>query len=78
MISFAVGGPSAGAIAKAEVSQALDLLSDREKELLILAAAGYSNAQIAIYLEYKTGKVVATRIKQINEKLKAILSQRRS
>ena len=78
MISFAVGGPSAGAIAKDEVEQALNLLSEREKELLILAAAGYSNAQIAIYLEYKTGKVVATRIKQINEKLKAILSQRRN
>ena len=73
MISKAAGGPSAVTIAKHRVTEVLSVLSDKEKELLILAAAGYENNQIAIYADYKNGKVVATRLKQIYEKVRKAL-----
>ena len=73
MISKAAGGPSAVTIAKHRVSEVLNVLSEKEKEILILSAAGYENNQIAIYLDYKNGKIVATRLKQIYEKVRKAL-----
>ena len=74
MISKAAGGPSAKLIVKDRVSELLSVLSEKEKELLILSAAGYENNQIAIYLGYGNGKIVATRIKQISAKVTKALN----
>lgn len=73
MLSKAAGGPSAVTIAKHRVSEVLDVLSDKEKEMLILSTAGYENNQIADYLDYKNGKIVATRLKQISDKVRKAL-----
>ena len=69
MISKAAGGPSTKLIVKDRVSEVLSVLTEKEKELLILSAAGYDNNQIAIYSGYGNGKIVATRIKQISAKV---------
>ncbi len=73
MVSKAAGGPSALTIAKHRVSEVLDVLSDKEKEMLILSAAGYENNLIADYLGYGNGKIVATRLKQISDKVRKAL-----
>ena len=73
MISFAVGSPSALVRVKESVDEVLDLLNLKEKEILILAAAGFDNHAIADQLDYKNNKIVATRIKQIEQKVKNAL-----
>jgi len=73
MISFAVGSPSALVRIKESVDEVLDLLNLKEKEILILAAAGFDNHAIADQLDYKNNKIVATRIKQIEQKVKNAL-----
>lgn len=74
MVIYAVGSPSALVQRKESVSEVLALLSPKEREILIMAAAGYDNHEIAMHLGYRTNKIVATRIKQIEEKVrKAIL-----
>ena len=70
MISHAFGSPSVMVAIKDHVDQVLKVLNDKEKELLILAAAGFDNHQIAIYANYKNNKIVATRLAQIAEKVK--------
>ena len=70
MISHAFGSPSVMVAIKDRVDQVLKVLNEKEKELLILAAAGFDNHQIAIYANYKNNKIVATRLAQIAEKVK--------
>ena len=70
MISHAFGSPSVMVAIKDHVNQVLKVLNEKEKELLILAAAGFDNHQIAIYANYKNNKIVATRLAQIAEKVK--------
>jgi DNA-directed RNA polymerase specialized sigma24 family protein len=70
MVSHAFGSPSVMVAIKDHVDQVLKVLNDKEKELLILAAAGFDNHQIAIYANYKNNKIVATRLAQIAEKVK--------
>ena len=70
MISHAVGSPSVMVAIKDQVVQVLKVLTEKEKELLILAAAGFDNHQIAIYANYKNNKIVATRLAQIAEKVR--------
>ena len=70
MITRAIGSPSAFVVARAHVEEILGTLKDKEKELLILHAAGFDNHQIAIYANYKNNKIVATRLAQIAEKVK--------
>ena len=81
MVSHAIGSPSQIIYIKESVNEVLSALSDKEKEILILAAAGFDNHQIAMYLNFKTNKIVATRIAQIREKVAksvaAIESKRR-
>lgn len=48
----------------------LEQLPQKEQQLLILDAAGYSTNEIAIELEYANAKVAATRLKQVRLKLK--------
>jgi len=81
MVSHAIGSPSGIIYIKESVNEVLAVLSDKEKEILILAAAGFDNHQIAMYLNFKSNKIVATRIAQIREKVAksvaAIESERR-
>jgi RNA polymerase sigma factor (sigma-70 family) len=74
MVIYAVGSPSAIVQRKESVNEVLALLSDKEREILIMAAAGYDNHEIANYLNYRTNKIVATRIQQIREKVRNALT----
>ena len=55
---------------KESVGEVLAVLNEKEKEILILSAAGFDNHQIAIYANYKNNKIVATRLAQIAEKVR--------
>jgi RNA polymerase sigma factor (sigma-70 family) len=70
MLAHATGSPSLLIYQQEEIEEVLAVLNDREKEILILAAAGYDNEAIAIHLDYASNKVVATRLKQISTKVK--------
>jgi DNA-directed RNA polymerase specialized sigma24 family protein len=70
MISHAFGSPSIMVAIKDQVDQVLKVLNEKEKELLILAAAGFDNHQIAVYAGYRTNKIVATRLAQIALKVR--------
>lgn len=70
MVSHAIGSPSGIIYLKESVNEVLAVLSEKEKEILILAAAGFDNHQIASYLNFKTNKIVATRLGQIQQKVK--------
>jgi DNA-directed RNA polymerase specialized sigma24 family protein len=74
MVVFAVGSPSALVQRQESVKEVLALLTDKEREILIMAAAGYDNHDIANYLNYRTNKIVATRIQQIREKVRNALT----
>lgn len=47
----------------------------KECEILIMASAGFDNHEIAMQLGYRTNKIVATRIKQIEKKACTALTQ---
>ena len=70
MISHAVRSPSIIIQRRDQVEAVLSLLNQKEKEILILSAAGYDNHEIAMYLNYRTNKIVATRLGQIAEKVR--------
>jgi len=70
MVSHAFGSPSVMVAIKDQVDQVLKVLNEKEKELLILAASGFDNHQIAEYAGYKTNKIVATRLAQIAQKVR--------
>ena len=74
MVIFAVGSPSALVQRQESVKEVLALLTDKEREILIMAAAGYDYHEIANYLNYRTNKIVATRIQQIREKVRNALT----
>jgi DNA-directed RNA polymerase specialized sigma24 family protein len=73
MVSHAVRSPSLMVQRKDQVEQVLNVLNEKEKEILILSAAGYDNHEIAMYLDYRTNKIVATRLAQIAKKVQAAL-----
>lgn len=52
------------------VADILDELPDKEQQLLILDAAGFSTKEIASELGYANARVVATRIEQIRRKVR--------
>jgi RNA polymerase sigma factor (sigma-70 family) len=60
------------------VSDLLDSLSEKEQRLLILDSAGFKTSEIAEELGYASAKVVATRLKQIRNRLKDKISSRSS
>jgi len=76
MITRAVGSPSFRIRVDESVSELLDKLNLKEKEILILSAAGYDNHDIAMHLGYKNNKIVATRLGQIEQKVKTALNIR--
>lgn len=71
MVSHAVRSPSLMIQQRDQVEQVLAVLNQREKEILILSAAGYDNHDIAMYLGYGSNKIVSTRLGQITKKVKA-------
>lgn len=75
LISFATRSPSMLIGIRDQVSRILDLLSSRERELLVMAAAGFDNHEIARELGYASNRVVATRIKQVSEKLEKLINE---
>jgi DNA-directed RNA polymerase specialized sigma24 family protein len=75
MISHAVRSPSLLIQRRDQVEEVLNVLNQREKEILILSAAGYDNHEIAMHLGYKTNKIVATRLAQIAKKVQEALEK---
>jgi len=71
MITHVVGSPSGLVRIKESVDEVLSILSAKEKEILILSAAGYDNHEIAMHLGYANNKIVATRLGQIVKKVKS-------
>lgn len=76
MIAHAVGSPSLRIRVNESVGEILDKLNLKEKEILILSAAGYDNHDIAMHLGYRTNKIVATRLGQIEQKVKTALNMK--
>ena len=58
---------------KEQVADILDQLPEKEQQLLVLDAAGFTTEQIAKELGYASAKVVATRIKQVRSKVKGLI-----
>jgi DNA-directed RNA polymerase specialized sigma24 family protein len=69
MVSHAVRSPSLMVQRKEQVEQVLNVLNEKEKEILILSVAGYDNHEIAMHLGYGSNKIVATRLAQIVKKV---------
>jgi DNA-directed RNA polymerase specialized sigma24 family protein len=70
MVTHAVGSPSGLVRIKESVDEVLSVLNAKEKEILILSAAGFENDEIAMHLGYGSNKIVATRLGQITKKVK--------
>lgn len=75
MVSHAVRSPSLLVGRREQVEEVLNLLNQKEKEILILSVAGYDNHEIAMHLGYKTNKIVATRLAQIAKKVQEALEK---
>ena len=75
MVCHAIGSPSGLYRNKESVNEVLAILTEREREILIMSAAGFDNHQIAMHLGFRTNKIVATRLSQISQKVKDQLSK---
>ena len=75
MVCHAIGSPSGLYRKKESVNEVLSILTEREREILIMSAAGYDNHEIAMHLGFRTNKIVATRLGQISQKVKNQLSK---
>lgn len=75
MVCHAIGSPSGLYRKKESVNEVLAILTEKEREILIMSAAGYDNHQIAMHLGFRTNKIVATRLGQISQKVKDQLSK---
>ena len=75
MVCHAIGSPSGLYRKKESVNEVLAILTEREREILIMSAAGYDNHEIAMHLGFRTNKIVATRLGQISQKVKDQLSK---
>ena len=75
MICHAIGSPSGLYRKQESVNEVLAILTDREREILIMSAAGYDNHEIAMHLGFRTNKIVATRLGQISQKVRDELSK---
>ena len=73
MISHAIGGPLSQLELQESVSRVLEVLEDREKEILLLSAAGFDNHRIALDLGFASGRIVATRLGQIKKKVQKLI-----
>ena len=75
MVICAIGSPSGLYRRQESVAEVLSVLTEKEREVLIMAAAGYDNHEIANYLVYGSNKIVATRLKQIQLKVRTELER---
>jgi len=75
MVRHAIGSPSGLYRKKESVNEVLEMLTEREREILIMSAAGYDNHEIAMHLGFRTNKIVATRLGQISQKVRDELSK---
>jgi DNA-directed RNA polymerase specialized sigma24 family protein len=75
MVCHAIGSPSGLYRKKETVNEVLAILTEREREILIMSAAGYDNHEIAMHLGFRTNKIVATRLGQISQKVRDELSK---
>lgn len=75
LVSFATRSPSLLVGIRDQVSKILDMLSTRERELLVMAAAGFDNHEIAREMGYASNKIVATRIQQVGAKVEKLLDE---
>jgi DNA-directed RNA polymerase specialized sigma24 family protein len=75
MVNHAFGSPSFKIRLEESVSDVLEVLTLKEREILIFATAGFDNHEIAVHLGYKTNKIVATRLGQISQKVKKIIDK---
>ena len=75
MVCHAIGSPSGLYRKKESVNEVLSIMTEREREILIMSAAGYDNHEIAMLLGFRTNKIVATRLGQISQKVKNQLSK---
>ncbi len=75
MVRFAVRSRSLMIGQRDQIKRILQMLTIKECELLIMAAADYDNHAIAAELGYASNKVVATRLRQINEKVEKLVMQ---
>ena len=75
MVIYAIGSPSGLYRRQESVAEVLSVLTEKEREVLIMAAAGYDNHEIANYLAYGSNKIVATRLKQIQLKVRSELER---
>ena len=75
MVCHAIGSPSGLYRKKESVNEVLAILTEREREILIMSAAGYDNHEIAMHLGFRTNKIVATRLGQISQKVRDELSK---
>jgi FixJ family two-component response regulator len=73
MVSHAVRSPSMVTQRRDQVEEVLNVLNQKEKEILILSVAGYDNHEIAMHLNYGSNKIVATRLAQISKKVQKAL-----
>lgn len=69
MVRFAIRSPSLLISQRDQIKRIMAMLTEKECEILIMAAADYDNHAIAEQLGYASNKVVATRIRQISEKV---------
>lgn len=75
MVKFAVRSPSLMVSQRDQIKRILELLTIKECELLIMAAADYDNHEIAAELGFASNKVVATRLRQITQKVEGLVLQ---
>ena len=75
MVRFAVRSPSLIICQRDQIKRILELLTIKECEILIMAAADYDNHAIAEHLGYASNKVVATRLRQISQKVETLVQQ---
>ena len=75
MVKFAIRSPSLMVGQRDQIKRILELLTIKECELLAMAAADYDNHAIAAELGYASNKVVATRLRQITQKVEKLVLQ---
>lgn len=77
MVRFAIRSPSLLVSQRDQIKQIMSKLTEKECEILIMAAADYDNHTIAEHLGYASNKVVATRIRQISDKVAKMVEEDR-
>ena len=70
MVVHAIGSPSGVHALHESAEEILQVLSDKEQEILALSVAGFDNHDIARELNFGSSQIVATRLGQIKKKVR--------